>query len=326
SRGGPCPAPRVARALGPPGVGPRARPPPGAAAGELLALMPGRAVRWRERPGTLAVSPTTAVGIDCDLTLGEQVARVVGTVATNVVLAGGRVLQSSARTRVVRAEERRRQTWSHYVSQKGVAEVISRIPERATAGAGLADGYLDGPGGGDILDLASISERLLARIRADARLDQSPPVRAGTTRLRWAARVGGATAPTAALHLDDDVVRSIRLTVRADTDLDAAQRFCEDLAAHDWLLTVLAGALDEADRFASHSRDRMDILAPVLEHLTGLWMPGAHTPAALRTLWKELQTEPGFSRQWNTLVSRLRDSIAVATLDILRHKVFDADW
>ncbi|WP_280268965.1 SCO2521 family protein [Nocardia wallacei] len=294
--------------------------------GGLLALMPGRAVRWRERPGTLAVSPTTAVGIDCDLTLGEQVARVVGTVATNVVLAGGRVLQSSARTRVVRAEERRRQTWSHYVSQKGVAEVISRIPERATAGAGLADGYLDGPGGGDILDLASISERLLARIRADARLDQSPPVRAGTTRLRWAARVGGATAPTAALHLDDDVVRSIRLTVRADTDLDAAQRFCEDLAAHDWLLTVLAGALDEADRFASHSRDRMDILAPVLEHLTGLWMPGAHTPAALRTLWKELQTEPGFSRQWNTLVSRLRDSIAVATLDILRHKVFDADW
>ncbi|MBB5911354.1 hypothetical protein BJY24_000221 [Nocardia transvalensis] len=297
-----------------------------AEAGELLALMPGRAVRWRERPGTLAVSPTTAVGVDCELALGARTARIVGTVATSIVLAGGRVLQSSARTRVVRAADRRRQTWSHYVSQKGVTEVLSRLPDRDTAETALADGYLDGPADGDILDLASISERLLARIRADASLDQNPPVRAGTTRLRWTAGIGGATAPSADLHLADDSVRSVRLTVRKETDLPAAQRFCEDLAAHDWLLTVLAAALDEADRFASNSRERIDILAPALEHLPELWMPGAHTPAELRALWKDLQTDPGFSRQWNTLVARLRDSIAVATLDALRHKVFDPDW
>ncbi|WP_330249948.1 SCO2521 family protein [Nocardia sp. NBC_00565] len=296
-----------------------------AEAGELLALMPGCAVRWRERPGKLAISPTVAVGVDCNLPLGEQVAHVVGTVATSIVLAGGRVLQSSASTRVVRASEKRRQTWSHYVSQKGVTEVISRIPERATAGIALAEGYLTGPVGGDILDLASISERLLSRIRADVGLDHDPPVRARTTRLRWTARIGGTAGPTAELHLDDDSVRSIRLIVRAESDLDAAQRFCEDLAAHDWLLTVLADALDEADRFPSHSRERMNTLAPALEHLTGLWMPGGHTPAELRALWKELQTEPGFSRQWTTLVARLRDNIAVATLAALRHKVFDSD-
>ncbi|WP_227980980.1 SCO2521 family protein [Nocardia spumae] len=301
-----------------------------AEAGELLALMPGRAVRWRERPGTLAVSPTTAVGIDCDLRLGTaDTARIVGTVATNVVLAGGRLLQSSAHTRVVRARERRRQTWSHYVSRAGVAEVISRVPERATAAPALVEGYLTdvlAPGHTEVLDLASISERLLARIRTAPALDQEPPVRTAGTRLRWAARVGGSAGPRVALSLDDESTRSVRVIVREVDDLAAAQRFCEDLAAHDWLLTATAAALEQADRFGSRSRERLDILAPVLEHFTGLWMPGAHTPASLRTLWRDLQSDPGMSRQWNTLADRLRDAIAVATLNALRNKGFDTEW
>ncbi|WP_280475926.1 SCO2521 family protein, partial [Nocardia asiatica] len=276
--------------------------------------------------GRGGVAPPPGGAVDCDLSLGEQAAHIVGTVATSAVLSGGRVLQSTARTRVVRAASRRRQTWSHYLSQKGVTEVISRVPERATAGAALAEGYLTGAVDAETLDLASISERLLARLRADTRLDQNPPVRAGTTRLRWVARVGGSAGPAAALHLDDATLRTVRLIVREEKDLDAAQRFCEDLAAHDWLLTVVADALAEADRFPSHSRERTDILAPVLEDLTGLWMPGAHTPASMRALWRELQVDPGLSRQWNTLVARLRDRIAVATLDALRHKAFDAEW
>ncbi|MEU1983256.1 SCO2521 family protein [Nocardia sp. NPDC019395] len=297
-----------------------------AEAGELLALMPGRAVRWRERPGTLGVSPVTAVGVDCDLPLGDRSARIVGTVATNASLTGGRVLQSSAHTRILRAQERRRQTWSHYISRKGVAEVITRIPERETAGNGFAEGYLAGPPRAEHLDLASISERLLTRVRADPQLDQNPPVQAGTTRLRWAARIGGSAGPAASLHMDDDTVRSVRLILRDESDIAAAQRFCEDLAAHDWLLTVLADALDEADRFPLHTRERMDILAPALEHLAGLWMPGAHTPPALRALWKEFQNEPGFNKQWTTLVGRLRDNIAVATLYMLRHNVAVSEW
>ena len=298
-------------------------------AGELLALMPGRAVRWRERPGTLAVSPTTAVGVDCRLRLGTGTAHIVGTVATNVVLAGGRLLQSSAHTRVVRSRERRRQTWSHYVSRVGVTEVINRVPERALAGPALVEGYLthsQSPDDVPILDLASISERLLARIRSAPALDQEPPVRTAGTRLRWTAVVGGSAGPDVSLTLDDEFTRSVRLVVRAEEDLAAAQRFCEDLAAHDWLLTVTAAALEQADRFGSLSRERLDILSPVLEYFTGLWMPGAHTPAALRALWRELQSDPGLSRQWNTLVDRLRDSISVATLNALRNKGFDGEW
>ncbi|WP_039798079.1 SCO2521 family protein [Nocardia araoensis] len=293
---------------------------------DLLALMPGCTVRWRERPGTLAVSPTTAVGVDCDLAVGEHNAHIVGTVATSAVLSGGRVLQSSARTQVVRAANRRRQTWSHYLSRKGVTEVISRLPERTGNAEALAEGYLTGPVGAETLDLASISERLLARLRADTRLDQKPPVRAGATRLRWVAWIGGGAGPTAKLHLDDASLRTVRMIVRDEADLLAAQRFCEDLAAHDWLLTVVTDALAEADRFPSHSRERTDILAPVLEDLTGLWMPGAHTPPSMRTLWQKLQTDPGLSRQWNALVARLQNRIAVATLEALRHKAFDAEW
>ncbi len=298
-------------------------------AGELLALMPGRAVRWRERPGSLAISPTIAVGVDCDLRLGTGTAHIVGTVATNVVLAGGRLLQSSAHTRVVRARDRRRQAWSHYVSRVGVTEVINRVPERAAVGPTLVEGFLADrpPNDGDpILDLASISERLLARIRSAPTLDQEPPMRTSGTRLRWTALVGGSAGPRVDLVLDDEFTRSVRLIVRTEEDLAAAQRFCEDLAAHDWLLSVTAAALEQADRFGSLRRERLDILSPVLEYFTGLWMPGAHTPAVLRALWRDLQSDPGLSRQWNTLVDRLRDSIAVATLNALRNKGFDSEW
>ncbi|MFC3962436.1 SCO2521 family protein [Nocardia jiangsuensis] len=298
---------------------------PRAEACELLELVPGRGVRWRERPGTLAVSPTTAVGVDCDLALNAETARIVGTAATTLVLAGGRILQSSAHVAVVRAPDRRRRPWSHYISRKGVVEVLTRIPERASAGPALAESYLAERTGADILDLASISERTLARIRSDPQLDMNPPLHAGTTRLRWTAQVGGSSGPAVGMRLVDDTVRTVRLIVREEPDLQDAQRFCEDLAVHDWLLTALARALDEADRFPSDSRERLGILGPALEHLTRLWMPGAHTPVSLRALWKELQNDPGFTRQWNNLVGQLRDSIAVATLDALRHRGSTAD-
>lgn len=297
-------------------------------AGDLLALVPGRRVRWRQRPGTLAISPVTPVGVDCELVVaGAAPARVVGTVATRAIVMGGRVLQSSARTQVIRAAERRRQTWSHYLSRVGVTEVLSKLGDREEAIDALIDGYLDTKPTAETLDLASISERLLAQLRADPRLDQQAPLLVPTTRLRWVAKVGGAAGPKLQLRLDDDALRSVSIVVRTEQDLDAAQRFCEDLAAHDWLLTVGDAAIEEADRFARSDHKRMEVLAAVLEHLAHLWMPGAHTPAPLRALWKELQTEPGFSRQWTALTGQVRDTLRVAEWDLARrHRIATPDW
>ncbi|WP_227998068.1 SCO2521 family protein [Nocardia australiensis] len=297
---------------------------------KLLALVPGRRVLWRARPVTLAASPTTAIGVDCDLLLdasGERTQQIVGTVASRAVVFGGRVLQSSVHTSVFRASERRRQTWSHYLSRVGVTELIGTIGDRGRVCEELTEGYLAGPATADTLDLGSISDRLLARIRADEQLDQDAPIQARTTRLRWTAQIGGTAGPALAMRLEDETVRSVRMIVRSVDDLPAAQRFCEDLAAHDWLLTSTDDAIDEADRYPSASQDQMDILAPVLAHLAHLWMPGAHTPASVRSLWKELQNDPGFTRQWTSKVGQLRDRINVATLDTLRHaKITTTDW
>ncbi|WP_405167691.1 SCO2521 family protein [Nocardia sp. NBC_01499] len=299
-----------------------------AEASELLALVPGRRVLWRQRPGTLAVSPATPVGVDCDLVLpGAAPVRVVGTVAGRAVVTGGRILQSSVRTQVIRAAERRRQTWSHYLSRVGVTEVISRIGDRAETSDALIDGYLDERPSPETLDLASISERLLARLRTDPKLDQKAPMQSVTTRLRWTAKIGGTVGPKVSLRLDDELVRSAWVTVRTEADLDAAQRFCEDLAAHDWLLTVGDAAIEEADRFPASSREQLEILAAVLEHLAHLWMPGAHTPPELRGLWKDLQSEPGFSRQWNALTGQVRDRLRVAQWDLSRRLgVSTTEW
>ncbi|GAA5097522.1 SCO2521 family protein [Nocardia iowensis] len=290
-----------------------------AEASELLALVPGRRVLWRQRPETLAVSPVTPVGVDCEMVMdGAAPVRVVGTVAGRAVVTGGRILQSSVRTQVVRAAERRRQTWSHYMGRVGVTELIDRIGDRAQACDALVNGYLNGRPAPETLDLASISERLLARLRADPRLDQQAPLRAGTTRLRWAAKIGGTAGPKLHLRLDDDFLRSARLTVRTEADLVAAQRFCEDLAAHDWLLTVGDAAIEEADRFPPASREQLEILAAVLECLAHLWMPGAHTPPELRGLWKDLQRDPGFSRQWTARTGQVRDRLRVAQWNLSR--------
>lgn len=285
---------------------------------ELLALVPGRRVLWRERPSTLATSPTTAVGVDCQLATPSRTAvRAIGTVAVHGIVVGGRVLQSSARTTVIRAATDRRQTWSHYLTRVGVTEVITRVT--AETGAELAAGFLaPGEPATDTLDLASISQRLLRQIRMDLRLDQHAPMQTETTRLRWAARIADVEVPKVVFRLEDEGVRTVLVTVRTEEELVAAQRFCEDLALHDWLLTVAGAVVDESDLYPPASVESAEILAPLLAHLVHLWMPAAHSPVLLRPLWRQLQVNPGFTSDWLARVGLLRDRMAVATLAAMR--------
>ncbi|WP_067532728.1 SCO2521 family protein [Nocardia crassostreae] len=301
-------------------------------AADLLALLPGQRVLLRERPVALAISPSSAVGVDCQLaTVSRSQSRAIGTVASHAVLLGGRIVQSSSVTRVVRATDSNRRPWAHYLTQIGSLELIPRLGDDTAAAVDLTEGFLEASSG-TTLDLGSISDRLLTRVRIDPGLDQRPPVRAATTRLRWAARVappvgGGPRSRTLfAFRLEDETTRTVRIMVPTVRDLAVVQRFCEDLAAHDWLLTIVGATLGDAAQ-AVPNRDAVALLSPVLEQLVHLWMPGAHTPPRLRELWTRLESDPGFSRQWTAQVGQLRDRLAVATLEALRNsKISTAEW
>ncbi|MEV6068185.1 SCO2521 family protein [Nocardia sp. NPDC052001] len=297
----------------------------GQATEDFLSLVPGARVRRRERPGPLAFSPPRAVGVDCYLARGTtDAARIVGTVASTAIVVGGRLAQLSSHTTVVRAPQKRRRAWSHYVGRVGTTEVIGPLPDRAIAERELIAGYL-GASGATMLDLASICARKLDELRKSALLDRKPPLLAPITRLRWTARMGGSLGTTVSFRLADEVTRTVHITVRRVEDLPDALRFCEDLAVHDWLLTVIDAKVRAADGFGGGYGRQIEVLAPVLEHLAHLWMPGGHTPPSMRPLWRDLQSEAGFSKQWVTRVEQLERRIAVATYYAARGELSDDD-
>ncbi|KAF0846345.1 SCO2521 family protein [Nocardia caishijiensis] len=285
---------------------------------ELLATVAGATVVRRERPCPLAFSPRHATGVDCHLGWGPNAnttARVVGTVASTAILTGGRIAQVSSHTTVVRAQQKKRMPWAHYIARIGVTELVGELPDSTAAGKQLAAGYF-APPGATTIDVGSICARQLDNLRASPVLDGHRPLRAPTTRLRWNAIVGGTTGPAVSMRIEDEEFRTLRVTVKESTDLPAALRFCEDVAVHDWLLTVIdarvraAEGLDEGRQVAA--------LAPVLEHLTHLWMPGAQVPTAMRAPWRDLQTVAGLSKQWTARVEQIQRRIDVATYHAVR--------
>jgi hypothetical protein len=295
---------------------------PKAVVRELLGLKPGRRVLATDRPISRSVSPDLMVGVDCQLATEPLTkARGIGTVASHAVVTGGLVLQSSARARLERAVGNYRRDWSHYAARGGVVEVISRADV-----AQFALGHRSGGAAGAALDLGSVSEHLLGVVQMRPQLDHETSIRARPTRLRWTATVGEDLEPTVRLHVDSEVLRTVELTLPA-AQLPLAERFCEDLALHDWLVTALAGVIDQADRDTLVGEDPIKPLTSAVERLVHLWMPGAHVVPEMRSLWAALEVRPGFSLQWNAQVARVRDQIALRTLDALEHtRRRDANW
>jgi hypothetical protein len=245
----------------------------------------------------------------------------VGTVTSHAVITGGVALQGSAKARVRRAAADRRLAWSHYAGQPGVIEVINRAhPEDLVAG------YLADTSPIETLDLGSVSHYLIGDVQMHSALDRFTAVRARPTRVRWAARIADSETAVARVHVEDEEVRTIELTVRED-QLDLAAQFCEDFALHDWLVTILGQIIEQADRNRAAGREALNILRTAVERLLHLWMPGAHVDPAMRPLWDALEFRPGYSRQWNAQVARIRDQIALRTLLALAHaRHISTEW
>jgi hypothetical protein len=289
---------------------------PGRDGERVLALTAGAQVLRSDRPISIVVSPERLTGVDCQLPEGRgRTVRAVGTVASRAVLTGGHVLQGSARAQVCPSTHDRRLPWSHYLARRGIIEALRDFSEDDLAAA-----FLSTRPAAPLLNLNAIGDHTAKRVSGSPALDRDPPLRTGPTGLRWAAVLppddDGAEADSLGFVLDNDGRRTVRLLAHGITPEEAAA-LCEDLALHDWLLTTLTGILDRAGPNLTGTEPSTARIRAVVDHLLHLWMPGARLTAAMRRFWLPLEERAGFARQWNTSVQRIRDHLAMSTLQRL---------
>lgn len=282
-------------------------------AARLLRLVASEHVARAERPRTYAVSPELLTGVDCALPShnGSQV-RGVGTLASRATITGGRILQSSTYTTVVRAERSYRQPWAHYLARPGVVEAIGKCSLEDTAAGFTADGR-----GSRGIATTVIADRAMDRVQSSLLLDGKRPFAAPRTTLHWsfetASFSGKAGSGRLKFVIVNDELRTLRL-VSDETPLEVALAFCEDVALHDWLLSTLLTLIDRAG-FGQGGWDRaISRIRPAVDHLLHLWMPGARFPEEFAPLWSSLDKHLGFTRQWEISVNRIRDQLSLGTL------------
>jgi hypothetical protein len=282
-----------------------------AAVRRLLELRSDEAVRISERPIGHAVSPEIHAGVDCRIASGSgRRLRGVGTVATQVVVTGSRIVQGSTYAHLARADSDRRLPWSHYLSAPGRIEITSSKVDWNDIGTGFLD---QDPG--DALNLGAVSDSAMDEVQQRAELDNSPPFVSRRTALRWILAKPAAEGPRAEFTITSAKDRILRLALAAEPA--AVVRLCEDLALHDWLLTTVIDLVERSHRSTDQAR-MIEPLRLAVEHLIHLWLPGAHVAETLLPIWDGFEKRPGFSRQWEVTVNRIRDLVAVTTVGLLR--------
>ncbi|GAB3649789.1 SCO2521 family protein [Glycomyces tarimensis] len=304
---------------------PHSRPLTPEEARSALALAVGEGVTQWARPVPHTASPTLLHGIDCKLPLGPKQGRKdadpvgdngsvrsVGTVCSRAVLTGGHLLQGSAWAAVEPQDRPRRMPWSYYLARPGTVHPIGNLEARRLAEGFLyADARRDRTG---LLDTAAIARHSIRDVLSRPVLDQRPPIKTGSTRLRWAAITDPSTKSAVAFRLVSTDRRRLSLvTGTADPELIASA--AEDLAVHDWLLTAVAARVSLA-KIGEDSRHTLRTLRPVVDHLMHLWSPGARTASDLQFTWDLLERRPGLTRQWNTMCERVRSQIDYGAADL----------
>jgi hypothetical protein len=280
-------------------------------AAHLLDLVMGERVRVSERPIHHAASPERLVGVDCPLSSQSRASvRGVGTVLTRAAVTEGHVLQGSAYTRI-RPGAGRRLPWAHYLGHPGLVETIGRSNDED-----LARGFLGPARPPGALDLGAICDRAMDEVQRSPRLDRRITLRTAPTSLRWAAAPDADPAGTLQFTVVSPTLRTLRVAVASER-LEAAVTLCEDLALHDWLLTTLLTMIDRHLTSAASDARNVGRLRPAIDHLLHLWMPAARVDEELLPVWERMERRPGFTRQWNACVSRIRDQVTVNAIAVL---------
>jgi hypothetical protein len=292
----------------------------------ILGLVRGERPRRFERPIAYAVSPDLLTGVDCHLpTASGARVRGVGTVVHRATVIGGHVLQGSAVVQLSRGQGTGRRPWSHYLAHPGSVETAGR-----NDWTDLARGFATTrPSTAATLDLGAVSGRLMDTVQVARELDRRPPFRTARTRLRWVALTSGepepagpgqpAGLPDVAFGIESRQLRTLRLRCLPG-QAAAVAALCEDLALHDWLLTTLLEVIERSRIGTGPRQQAVDRLGPAIDHLLHLWMPAARLDLELTTVWESLERRPGFSRQWQASVNRIRDQIALSTITLLNRE------
>jgi hypothetical protein len=281
---------------------------------QVLALMPGARVRRSERPIAHAVSPDLLTGVDCRLATSSGMrVRGVGTAVSRATITGGRVLQGSAYAQITKSEADRRLPWSHYLSRPGIVETLGKMDH-----VDLTGGFLTARPAPVSLDLGAISGRVMDMVQRSSELDRRPPFKIARTRTRCVVAVTQVQPENARAQftIDSATTRTLRLTV-GENDLLAAVELCEDLALHDWLLTVLLELIERSRSAHSPRPQVVERLRPAIDHLLHLWMPAARLDKSMLPLWRSLEQQPGFTKQWVASTSWIRDQVALNTIILL---------
>lgn len=297
---------------------------------KVLSLMPGERVLTALRPITRVISPVLLTGVDCLLpTASGAQLRGIGTVVTKASIIGGKILQSSSHGTLQPSAAKRRLTWSHYLGQPGVLELLGR--PRYTDIVRTLDEEPSRNNG--CLDLSAMNKRVVNKVQTSELLDRRMPLRVPGTRLRWACEFvtpGSGRQAIRFVLLNEahttDALRSLSLQVdELEVQPDSIVAFCEDLARHDWLLTVLLRIIEREHSQTTDLDRSATRLAPAVEHLLHLWMPVTPSDPHLQGLWNRLEKSSGLSRQWDTSVQRVRDQLAVRVFSLLSESRRSAD-
>ncbi|MEU7901342.1 SCO2521 family protein [Actinoplanes sp. NPDC049118] len=276
----------------------------------LVDLVVGEPVLVSTRPIAHVRSPQIPVGVDCRLgTAGStRQVRGVGTALQRAAITGGHILQGSAYATFAHGEGGARRPWSHYLARPGVIETLSRVgwDELAVALTGVE-------ASGASLDLAAMAGRVADRVQRSVPRGGTVRLRSARTRLRWVASVEASGAVRVGFSVRGGDLRTLRLTVPFGTAGELAAA-CEDVALHDWLLSSLLEITDKSAIGVLPREQALTRLLPAIDYLLHLWMPGARGVALTDEIWRALEARPGFTRQWDSVVHRIRDQLSVGAV------------
>ncbi len=198
--------------------------------------------------------------------------------------------------------------WSHYLTRPASLEAIGDVRP-----AEVVPGFLSAEPRADVLDLGGVCAAVMAEVQRSDVLDHGRPLRAARTRFRWTA-VTQEGAPTFRLTIGPGDPRSLEFGL-PDPDGDLLHDLCLDVALHDWLVSCVIEVVEVANIGYRDRKDVVQRLRPIVDHLLHTWMPGARLHDRMLPIWQEIDRGAGYSRQWETLMHRIRDQLSLAVLE-----------